>query len=144
MDNLMNLTIVLAMMLIIYFIADRFAKLDYFNSLFTRQGRFGAIDGLGGYLALFVFIHHYIITWYWQNTGKWIRPPEDYFQNFGKVGVIIFFMITGFLFITKMLLDNVSNIFLFSGNNLPISRILIFCFDISLLLIKDVNALQNG
>jgi len=34
-----------------------------------------------------------------------VRPPEDYFQNYGKVGVAIFFMITGFLFVSKLLKD---------------------------------------
>ncbi len=106
MDDLLNLTITAIMILVSYFTAQILAKLKYFDFLFIRKGRYGAIDGLRGYLALAVFIHHFIITWYWHNTGKWTRPPEDYFQNFGKIGVMIFFMITGFLFISKILSDN--------------------------------------
>lgn len=106
MDDLLNLVIVGVMFFTSYFISKRLVKLNYFNFLFIRKGRYGGIDGLRGYLAISVFIHHFIITWYWHNTGVWTRPPEDYFQNFGKIGVMIFFMITGFLFISKMISDN--------------------------------------
>lgn len=106
MEDILNLTIVGTMILAAYFVAKILAKLNYFNFLFIRKGRYGAIDGLRGYLAISVFVYHFIITWYWHNTGKWTRPPEDYFQNFGKIGVMIFFMITGFLFISKIISDN--------------------------------------
>ena len=33
-----------------------------------------------------MFFHHYIITWYWVNHGRWERPPETVYQNYGKVG----------------------------------------------------------
>jgi len=89
-----------------YYLAQYLAKLGKFNFLFVRKGRYGAIDGLRGYLALAVFVHHFIITWYWKNSGEWVNPPEDYFSNFGEVGVMIFFMITGFLFVSKIIFDN--------------------------------------
>lgn len=82
------------------------AKNKRFAFVFDRKERYGAIDGLRGYLALSVFIHHFIITWYWKNSGIWQAPPEIYFQNFGKVAIAIFFMITGFLFISKIIYDN--------------------------------------
>ncbi len=69
----------------------------------TKNNRLGNIDGLRGYLALGVFMHHYAITFHWKNDGIWTRPPEDYFNHFGQTGVAIFFMITGFLFIRKIL-----------------------------------------
>lgn len=72
-----------------------------FSFLDDRKARYGSIDGLRGFLAISVFFHHYIITWYWKNNGVWDRPPESYYQNYGKVGVAIFFMITGFLFASK-------------------------------------------
>ncbi len=106
MEDILNLTIVMVMIFISYITAHILAKLNYFGFLFERKGRYGAIDGLRGYLAISVFIHHFIITWYWHSTGKWTKPPEVYFQNFGKIGVMIFFMITGFLFITKIISDN--------------------------------------
>ncbi|WP_310489292.1 acyltransferase [Chamaesiphon sp. VAR_69_metabat_338] len=77
----------------------------YFSFLTFRQGRYGSIDGLRGFLAISVLFHHFIVTWHWKVNGKWERPPEDYYQNYGKVGVAIFFAITGFLFISKILKD---------------------------------------
>jgi peptidoglycan/LPS O-acetylase OafA/YrhL len=74
-----------------------------FSFLTLRQGRYGSIDGLRGFLAISVLFHHFIVTWYWKVSGKWARPPEDYYQNYGKVSVAIFFAITGFLFISKIL-----------------------------------------
>jgi peptidoglycan/LPS O-acetylase OafA/YrhL len=70
--------------------------------LSERRSRFGCIDGIRGFLALSVFFHHFIITYYWKVSGSWQRPPEDLFQNLGKVGVAIFFMITGFLFFSRI------------------------------------------
>ena len=88
-----------------YYLSLHLAKSNQFAFLSGRKGRFGAIDGLRGYLALAVFVHHFIITWYWQNSGAWVNPPEAYFYNFGEVGVMLFFMITGFLFISKIVAD---------------------------------------
>jgi peptidoglycan/LPS O-acetylase OafA/YrhL len=65
----------------------------------------GAIDGLRGYLAIFVFFHHVVVTYYWKRDGYWGYPPEPLFKNLGTVGVSIFFMITGYLFITKVFRD---------------------------------------
>lgn len=76
-----------------------------FLFLNERKGRYGSLDGLRGYLALAVFFHHFVITWYWKVTDSWDPPPEVYFENYGKVGVAIFFMITGFLFISKIIRD---------------------------------------
>lgn len=86
-----------------YGAARLLSGLRAFDYLDRRAGRYGAVDGLRGYLALGVLIHHFAVTWYWKSSGLWTRPPESYFQNLGKVSVAIFFMITGFLFIAKIL-----------------------------------------
>lgn len=65
--------------------------------------RFQSIDGLRGYLALFVFIHHSSIWYYYLRSGEWKVPPSVLFTDFGIVGVALFFMITGFLFFSKLL-----------------------------------------
>jgi peptidoglycan/LPS O-acetylase OafA/YrhL len=83
--------------------ANYLGKTSYFSFLESRKNRFGSVDGVRGFLALSVFFHHFIITYYWKVEGSWKRPPSDLFQNFGKVGVVIFFMITGFLFLSKIL-----------------------------------------
>lgn len=64
--------------------------------------RFGAIDGLRGYLSIFVFFHHYYIFYYWRTMGVWVHPSVNYINNLGLVSVCIFFMITGFLFVNKI------------------------------------------
>lgn len=95
-----------ASLFLVALIAAHFiSKNKAFSFLQARTQRYGCIDGLRGYLALAVFLHHFVITWYWKVNGWWDRPPEVYFQNAGRVGVALFFMITGFLFISKVLKD---------------------------------------
>ena len=74
--------------------------------------RYSSLDGLRGFLALAVFFHHYLITYYWKQTDTWTNPPNELFENFGRVGVALFFMITGFLFVGKLLDDDRPNWFL--------------------------------
>jgi len=68
----------------------------------SNNGRFKSIDGIRGFLALAVFFHHALITYHWKLSGEWEAPPNHVYENFGSVGVGIFFMITGFLFIGKL------------------------------------------
>ncbi|WP_419711398.1 acyltransferase family protein [Pseudomonas sp. NFX224] len=69
----------------------------------STHGRFLTIDGLRGYLAFFVFLHHSCIWYYYLQTGVWAVPPSQLFVHFGQDGVALFFMITGFLFFSKLL-----------------------------------------
>ena len=65
-----------------------------------KQTGFLCLDGIRGYLALLVFISHSQLTWALNKGGVW--SDADYFlYSFGKVGVLCFFMITGFLFYRK-------------------------------------------
>jgi len=106
MDDLTKIFISIVAMVVAYVLAQGVVRLRAFDYLSSRRGRFGAVDGLRGYLALFAFIHHFVLTWYWRNTGDWNYLPESYFNNIGYVGVHIFFMITGFLFVSKLLRDS--------------------------------------
>jgi peptidoglycan/LPS O-acetylase OafA/YrhL len=67
------------------------------------SGRFGCLDGLRGYLALSVFFMHFITTYYWKNGDGWKTVPNHTLAQLGQVGVGLFFMITGFLFIHKII-----------------------------------------
>lgn len=69
----------------------------------SDHGRFLTIDGLRGYLAFFVFMMHSCIWYYYLKTGVWTIPPIQLFVHFGQGGVALFFMITGFLFFSKLL-----------------------------------------
>ena len=67
------------------------------------SGRFATIDGVRGYLAFFVFLHHGSVWAQYLHTGKWASPSSSLFTQFGQGSVALFFMITGFLFYTKLL-----------------------------------------
>jgi peptidoglycan/LPS O-acetylase OafA/YrhL len=65
--------------------------------------RYASLDGLRGYLAFFVFLHHSIITYFYLKTGEWRVPPSNLYTHFGQSSVAMFFMITGFLFFSKLI-----------------------------------------
>jgi peptidoglycan/LPS O-acetylase OafA/YrhL len=67
------------------------------------QGRFAAIDGLRGYLAFAVFLHHACIWYAYLRTGRWEMPASALYAHLGQSSVSLFFMITGFLFWRKVL-----------------------------------------
>jgi peptidoglycan/LPS O-acetylase OafA/YrhL len=69
----------------------------------AAQDRFISIDGLRGYLAFFVFLHHSAIWYFYLRTGRWEAPSSRLFGHFGQVSVALFFMITSFLFFSKLL-----------------------------------------
>lgn len=66
--------------------------------------RIGCVDGLRGYLALSVMIHHFVI--WLQITrlgGTWSPPSIKLFNQLGTVGVGLFFMTTGLVFYPRIL-----------------------------------------
>ena len=69
----------------------------------SSTGRFASIDGLRGYLAFGVFLHHAATWYFFARTGSWASPPSHLYTHLGHSGVALFFMITGFLFFTKLL-----------------------------------------
>ena len=66
-------------------------------------GRYASVDGLRGYLAIAVFLHHSCIWYFYLQTGRWETPPSALYTHFGQSAVALFFMITGFLFVSKLL-----------------------------------------
>jgi peptidoglycan/LPS O-acetylase OafA/YrhL len=70
-----------------------------------QAGKYGAIDGLRGYLAFFVFVHHAMVWHFFLLTGEWTTPPSNIYTHLGQTSVAFFFMITGFLFYGKII-DN--------------------------------------
>lgn len=69
----------------------------------VAEGRFSSIDGLRGYLAFFVFIHHACIWFFYTHTGIWQKLDSTVYTHMGQSSVVLFFMITGFLFTTKLI-----------------------------------------
>lgn len=83
-----------------------------FATLLSRTGtagaepvthRYEALDGLRGYLAFFVFIHHASIWYGFARTDDWNGPSSNLYTQLGQGSVAMFFMITGFLFFGKIL-----------------------------------------
>ena len=65
--------------------------------------KFPLIDGLRGYLAFFVFLHHSCIYYFALRSYNWELPRSKIYLHFGSTSVALFFMITAFLFITKLI-----------------------------------------
>ncbi|MCW5797830.1 MAG: acyltransferase [Nitrospira sp.] len=65
--------------------------------------RYPSLDGLRGYLALAVFISHSSIWYFYLRSGTWDVPPSNVYTQLGQGSVTLFFMITGFLFWSKLL-----------------------------------------
>jgi peptidoglycan/LPS O-acetylase OafA/YrhL len=102
----------------------------------SAQGRYASIDGLRGYLAFFVFLHHSSAWYFYTRTGIWQLPPSNLFVHFGQSSVAFFFMITGFLFYGKILDSRHKKI---DWARLYVSRLLrlfpLYLFSIILLLL---------
>ena len=107
-------------------------------------GRFNSIDGLRGYLAFFVFLHHSSIWYFYLHTGRWALPPSNLYTQFGHSSVFLFFMITGFLFFSKLIDGRTQTI---DWGRLFVSRFLrltpLYLFFIFLLLLLTAY-LSNG
>jgi peptidoglycan/LPS O-acetylase OafA/YrhL len=64
---------------------------------------FSTLDGLRGYAAFFVFLQHTAAWYAFARTGAWALPPTRLYTHFGQSSVALFFMITGFLFWSKLI-----------------------------------------
>jgi peptidoglycan/LPS O-acetylase OafA/YrhL len=65
--------------------------------------RYASIDGLRGFLAMFVFLHHSSSWYYFARIHEWSIIPSELFNHFGSTSVALFFMITAFLFFSKLI-----------------------------------------
>lgn len=92
-------------MIAVFVVALGVAGLILRTSLFYRReleadasARHLPLDGIRGFLALGVFVHHLAITRDFAQTGLWRAPKIELFSALGPAPVQMFFMITGFLF----------------------------------------------
>ncbi len=79
------------------------ARSRWFQTRLAEQAsaRFPGLDGLRGLLATGVFFSHLQVFAYFRLTGSWVAPTDPLFRYLGNGCVMIFFLITGFLFWTK-------------------------------------------
>lgn len=93
---------VFAAMLLATALATGLARLSF--PLPQAGRRIGCVDGLRGYLALFVMAHHFVV--WLQITrlgGAWQAPGVPLFNEFGAGAVALFFMTTGLVFYPRVL-----------------------------------------
>ncbi len=64
---------------------------------------FASIDGLRGFVAFFVFLHHARFWFNYAHGRDWASAGSPLFVMFGQVSICIFFMLSGFLFTNKLL-----------------------------------------
>lgn len=65
--------------------------------------RISTLDGLRGFSALGVFFHHSAFYHDYLSNGLWRPPPSRFYMLLGESGVAMFFMITGFLFWSRII-----------------------------------------
>ncbi len=92
----------IAIMLVAIATALIFVKI-FHNYSPVLSNRFMVLDGLRGYLAVAVFIHHSSIWYFKLRDENWNAPPSNLYNNLGQASVALFFMITAFLFFSKLL-----------------------------------------
>ena len=76
----------------------------------SHKARYKALDGLRGFLALGVFFHHAVVNYQYFQLGSWQSVPSTTYAFLGQGAVAFFFMITGFLFWSKMMVEPRFNI----------------------------------
>ena len=79
------------------------AVLNRSTKIILPDGRMQAIDGLRGFLALSVFVHHATIWEDFLRSGQWRLPASSIVAHLGQSSVSLFFMITACLFFTRIL-----------------------------------------
>lgn len=67
------------------------------------HNRYATLDGLRGFLAFFVFLHHACIWYYYLQGAGWAAPPSSFYAYLGTGSVMMFFMVTALLFYSKLL-----------------------------------------
>jgi len=70
---------------------------------FEKHKQYETIDGLRGILAFSVFLHHSTIWFFYAKGDPWQPPPSSLFQYLGAGSVVMFFMVTSFLFFSMLI-----------------------------------------
>lgn len=101
----MALEITIPLLFIVPIFLVLFTTLIFINKLIKLEVvkvKYPEIDGLRGYLAFFVFLHHSYIWYYYLKSNSWEDPNSNLFNHFGQTSVVLFFIITAFLFMSKL------------------------------------------
>jgi peptidoglycan/LPS O-acetylase OafA/YrhL len=128
--------------LIAIFVANQISSRIYHS---IERDRDTQLDGLRGLLALAVYICH-VAAWYnYFKTGSYMQSGPGLYYQLAKIGVFMFFMITGYLFIGKVLRERKGGI---DWTRFIVSRVLriaplyLFAVSVMLLIISKESAFQ--
>src|SRR3989344_280478 len=66
-----------------------------------ERGRFESLDGLRGFLAINVFFQHAVTSHFYFQSGVWEIVPIRFYTHLGGEAVILFFILTSFLYWSK-------------------------------------------
>jgi peptidoglycan/LPS O-acetylase OafA/YrhL len=65
--------------------------------------RIANIDALRGFLAIGVFVSHISLWFNFLHKGVWFDGIVDFYSNLGVISVSFFFMITSYLFVSRII-----------------------------------------
>ncbi len=119
MNSALSITHPLFALLVLAVAVGSVWLIDRWFTIPLHGDRVQGIDGLRGYLAGTVFIHHACIWYFFLRSGRWENPASDFYTELGRASVALFFMITAFLFTRRILASRA-----IEWNRLYVSRIL--------------------
>lgn len=94
----------LILYLVFILVSTAWVRLPNFSKAVTNSNnRFGCLDGLRGVLAVGVFVHHSYVGYLYFITGTWHWSKSPIIDNMGQATVALFFMITAYLFTSKLI-----------------------------------------
>jgi peptidoglycan/LPS O-acetylase OafA/YrhL len=82
-------------------IIDKELNNDKLAPLAESKSRYDALDGLRGILAISVLFQHAVTNYAYFSTGVWQITDVRFYRHIGGESVILFFMITSFLYWSK-------------------------------------------
>lgn len=101
----------------------------YKKTLKTEEhGRYEMLDGLRGILALAVFFQHAVTNHFYFEHGFWQITDERFYRHLGGGAVIMFFMITSFLYWSKAIAKkgNMNTLNLYTNRVLRLAPMYLF------------------
>ena len=111
------------------------------------SGRVTGIDGLRGFLATSVFIHHALIWRGYLLSGLWEAPQSNFYNQLGQSSVALFFMVTGFLFAGRLLDGNMDRVRFYAGRVMRLAPLYLLAVILMLTLVawrSDFTLHQPG
>jgi len=105
----------------------------------SNPSRAAELDGLRGLLALGVFFTHAQTFRQWVISGNWEAPSSNFYSQLSVAPVGMFFLITGFLFWTKVQRGTLGDLKLFFGQRVMrlFPAYLFACLLIALVVAKE-------